>query len=80
MTDRVCHACSQLLVDAPGPELMDRDGYCYHLACWCQRMDVIIQEQRAHAESMRRRPIRTKLSGRPVNGPESSSPKTFAPG
>jgi hypothetical protein len=39
-----CRACRKPLTDVSGPELMNREGHVYHLACWSKMMDGLIQE------------------------------------
>ena len=55
MVGNTCHICSKLLRFDIGAILSDREGRSFHIACWCQMMDVRAQATREQLAAQRKR-------------------------
>src|SRR5262245_25674410 len=52
MYGELCRWCAKR-IGSEGPGVLGREGAYYHFNCWCQRMDVLVQEQRDKLKAQR---------------------------
>jgi hypothetical protein len=45
MYSQQCRQCSNR-IGSDGPSVLGPEGHYYHFTCWCQMMDVRVQEHR----------------------------------